>query len=188
MEKTALLIIDMQHDFVCKDGALCVRMAESTVAYIRKLLDYARESGWNIYHIIRQHDAAGRNADRYRKHLFTNGGKGYCVTGSYGAKIIEPLTPYPDENIIIKTRNSAFFHTDLEKMLRSDKIERVIISGTQYPNCIRATANDAMSLDYHTVIATDCCSAQSEEIASSNIRDMSNMGIECISLDEILKC
>ena len=63
--------------------------------------------------------------------------------------------------------------------------ENVIISGTQYPNCIRGTAADAMSYDYDVTVVTDCCSAKTPEIASANITDMENMGIECITLEEL---
>ncbi|MDY4153474.1 MAG: isochorismatase family protein, partial [Treponema sp.] len=65
------------------------------------------------------------------------------------------------------------------------KIKNVVISGTQYPNCIRGTATDAMSYDYDVIVVTDCCSAKTPEIANANIIDMKNMGIKCITLEEL---
>ncbi|MCQ2598586.1 MAG: cysteine hydrolase [Treponema sp.] len=183
--KTALLIIDMQKDFVLPGRTLCVDGALPTVPAIRKLLDFARKSGWTVIHVIREHDEKGINVDKPRRHLFQNGGKGYCVAETEGCLIMEDLKPIDGELIVKKTRNSAFFGTNLDSILRRLQIERVVISGTQYPNCIRGTAADAMSFDYDVTVVTDCCSAKTEEVAASNILDMKNMGIECISSSEL---
>lgn len=66
-------------------------------------------------------------------------------------------------------------------------VKTVVLAGTQYPNCVRGTANDAMSYDYETVVCTDACSAKTPEVAAANVFDMKNMGIKCISLDEVEK-
>lgn len=70
-------------------------------------------------------------------------------------------------------------------ILRRLKIDTLLIAGTQYPNCVRGTATDAMSHDYNTIVVTDACSAQTDEIAATNIRDMKNMGITCVTLAEL---
>lgn len=184
---TALLVIDMQNDFLLPGRPLYVDGAMPTVPQIKKLLDYARSNAWTVIHVIREHDINGNNVDKPRRYLFENGREGYCVAGTEGAQIIEELQPQDDEIIIKKTRNSAFFGTNLDSVLRRLEIKNVIISGTQYPNCIRGTAADAMSYDYDVTVVTDCCSAKTLEIASANITDMKNTGIECISLEELQK-
>lgn len=70
-------------------------------------------------------------------------------------------------------------------MLRRMGVKTVVLCGTQYPNCVRGTANDAMSYDYETIIDTDACSAKTPEVAVANVFDMKNMGIKCLSLEEI---
>lgn len=184
---TALLVIDMQNDFLFPDRPLCVDGAMPTVPQIKKLLEYARSNAWTVIHVIREHDINGINADKPRRYLFENGREGYCVAGTEGAQIIEELHPQDDEIIIKKTRNSAFFGTNLDSVLRRLGVKNVVISGTQYPNCIRGTAADAMSYDYDVTVVTDCCSAKTPEIANANITDMRNMGIECISLEDLQK-
>lgn len=186
MNKIALLIVDMQRDFVEADGALSVAGAAATVPAVARLLEHARREGWLVVHVIRLHDPEGRNADMTRRHLFTDGGKGYCVEGTRGAEIVDELTPIDGEETVVKTRNSGFLHTRLEGLLRSRGVARVVVAGTQYPNCVRATANDAMSLDFDAIVATDACSAQTPEIAAANITDLRNMGIRCQSVSEII--
>jgi len=185
--ENAILIIDMQNDFVLPGAPLCVAGARETVPSIKKFLEYGREKKWKIIHVVREHDSAGTNADKPRRHLFENGGKGYCVSGSEGAKIVEGLEPLENETVLKKTRNSAFFGTNLDSLLRRMKVERVFIAGTQYPNCIRGTAADAMCLDYDVTVVTDCCSAKTSEIAAANILDMENMGIRCVMLEKVIE-
>ena len=48
-----------------------------------------------------------------------------------------------------------------------------------YPNCVRGTANDAMSYDYETVVCTDASSSKTPEVAAANVSDMKYMGIKC---------
>lgn len=182
--KNALLIIDMQNDFVLPEAPLHVAGAAATIPVIKKVLELARSRNWERIHIIRQHRRDGSDTESWRVSLFTKG-PGVCVPGTDGARIVEELTPTADEHIIAKCRFSAFFQTSLDLLLRRLGVQNVIITGTQYPNCVRGTAVDAMSLDYRTIVVTDACSAQSEEIALSNIRDMRNMGIACITAAEL---
>ena len=158
----AILVIDMQNDFVDPKGKLCVAGAKATIPDIQKLL------------VIRPHRSSGVDVDAPRIPLFLDGKGGYCVPGTWGGALADGLRPDSSDIILPKYRNSAFFHTNLDDMLRR-----------QYPNCVRGTANDAMSYDYETIIDTDACSAKTPEVAAANVFDMKNMGIKCLSLVEI---
>lgn len=175
----ALAIIDMQKDFVLPGGAACVAGALATVPVLVRLLAQARESGWPIFHVHRLHRPDGSDAERTRRHLFRDG-KGICVEGSDGAEIIPELTPLPGEYRLVKRRFSAFLGTEFDLMLRGLGASTLILCGTQYPNCVRGTAVDAMARDYRGIVVTDACSAQTPEIARANVTDLANMGIECV--------
>lgn len=181
----ALLIIDMQNDFVLPGAPLCVENAAATVPTIRTLLDRARASGWPVFHVIREHSRDGVDVEQGRVALFTDG-SGICVPGTDGARIVDGLEPQTNEYIIRKRRFSAFFQTELDMMLRRLGIRTLLLTGTQYPNCIRGAAVDAMSLDYHAIVVTDACSARTDAVAAANILDMRNMGITCVPLAELV--
>jgi nicotinamidase-related amidase len=182
---TAVLVIDMQNDFVLPGAPLCVSGAKATIPAIAQLLDHARRYGWVVVHIIRQHDASGCDAEPFRRHLFENS-SGFCVKGSHGAEIVDELQLKNGDYQVVKTRFSGFFKTELNQLLQRLGIKRLVLAGTQYPNCIRATAVDAISLDYETIVCTDTCSAASPEVAAANTYDLEHMGIECISLTTII--
>ncbi|MCQ2204268.1 MAG: cysteine hydrolase [Bacteroidales bacterium] len=183
--ETAIIIIDMQNDFVDPKGALCVAGAKATIPSIDDLAKYGRSKGWQVIHIIREHRPNGLDVDQPRVKLFTDGKPGYCVPGTWGCKIVDGISIEPEDMTVVKFRNSAFFQTQLDLILRRMGVTRVILAGTQYPNCVRGTANDAMSLNYETICCLDACSAKTPEVAEANIYDMRNMGIQCISLKEI---
>jgi nicotinamidase-related amidase len=54
----------------------------------------------------------------------------------------------------------------------------------QYPNCIRATALDSVSYDYNTTVITEATAGADDEIALSNIRDLRNIGVKCLTFSE----
>ena len=179
-----LLVIDMQRDFVA-DGAPCrVAGAKATVPAIARALDSARSRGWGVVHVIREHHHDGSDAETFRRHLF-GGGKGVCGAGTPGAGIVDELKPEASDYVVVKTRFDAFHATRLELLLRSLGAERLYIAGTQYPNCIRATAVGALERDYEVTVLTDCCSAATPEVAQSNILDLRAMGIRCVPYAEL---
>ena len=183
----AILVIDMQNDFVDPKGKLCVAGAKATVPAINKLITYGRSKNWKVVWVTRDHRPSGVDVDAPRIPLFVDGKTGYCVPGTWGGALVDGLKPEKEDIMSPKYRNSAFFNTNLDLMLRRMGVKTVVLAGTQYPNCVRGTANDAMSYDYETVICTDACSAKTPEVAAANVFDMQNMGIKCISLDEVEK-
>jgi nicotinamidase-related amidase len=184
METSALLIVDMQNDFVLPDSPFHVAGAMATVPTIIKLLNSYREHSLPIFHIVREYRADGSDIEHFRYPGFMEG-QTYAIPGTNGCDIVDELKPLPGEYRIVKRRFSAFMNTELDLMLRRKDIEHVVITGTQYPNCIRATAYDAVALDYQVTVVTDATSAASNDIAECNIRDMENIGIRCISSSEL---
>lgn len=183
---TGLLIVDMQNDFVLEGSAFRIAGALATLPSVRALLDTARQRQWLVTHVVREHRADGSDVEKPRREAFLKSG-GYAVAGTRGADIVEELEPKPNELRIVKTRFSGFMHTDLDLRLRRHGIRRVVLCGTQYPNCIRATAFDALSLDYDVTVVTCATSAETPEAAEANIHDLRNVGITCVSLDALLR-
>ena len=184
LSNPALLVVDMQNDFVLPGGPATVAGASATIPAIARLLDYARGRSWPVIHVIREHRADGSDVEYTRRELFQNGG-GICVAGTPGARIVAELTPHSGDYVLTKQRFSAFLGTELDLLLRRLRIRTVIMAGTQYPNCIRATAVDALGRDYRVIVATDACSAQTERVAANNIEDMRSMGITCLTFQEL---
>lgn len=183
---SAILVIDMQNDFVLPGAPLEVAGAYATLPAIGKFLDYGRAMGWAVIYVCRIHRASGADAELFRRHFFEEG-RPFCVVGTEGAEVVAAISPHEGDYVVTKRRFSAFFGTDLDILLSGLGVRSIYITGTQYPNCVRSTAVDSMSRDYLTVVVTDCCSAATEAVAAANVADLRNMGIPCIASAEIMK-
>lgn len=174
----AILVVDMLNDFVLPNAPMRVEGALATVPAIARFLAWGREHEWAVIYINREHRASGIDAEMTRRHFFEEG-RPFCVPGTPGAQVVDALAPAAGDIIVSKQRFSAFMGTDLDLVLRGLGAGTVFVTGTQYPNCIRATAVDAMCLGYLTIVCTDCCSAATPAVAEANVHDLRMMGIEC---------
>lgn len=182
----ALIIIDMQNDFVLPGAPACVAGAYATIPCIRRLLDFFRASGWPVFHVTREYRADGSDIEFTRLDEFLNKGP-YILKGSKGCDVVDSLAPLEGEYRIVKNRFSGFMNTELDFILRRLGATHLVICGTQYPNCVRATIFDAISYGYPVINIIDGTSAQTPSIAEANILDLRNIGIDCINLDEFFK-
>jgi nicotinamidase-related amidase len=182
-KKHALIIIDMQNDFVLPGAPACVTGAVASIPKIREALGFFRNKTLPVFHVIRAYRADGSDIEITRFKGFTQE-KPYCVPSTKGAEIVEELKPLPGEYQVIKNRFSGFMQTELDFMLRRLGITHIAVCGTQYPNCIRTTIFDGISYGYHVILLTDATSAQTPEIAEANIRDIANIGVECLTVAE----
>lgn len=183
-KNTALFIIDMQNDFVLPTSPFCIAGAQKTVPNILAVLNQFRIRNDPVFHIVREHREDGSDIESFRYAGFVQGRK-YAVPGTKGCEIVEELKPKDSEYTIIKKRFSGFMNTELDSILRRLQISNIVMTGTQYPNCVRATAFDAVALGYHVTIITDATSAQTDEIANANIIDLENIGVYCIRSSEL---
>ena len=183
-DKTVLLMIDMQKAFVEPGAALCIEGAKATVPACEAALTDARALGIRIIWIKREYREGGSDMEiPRRKAMEEQGITGVLSPGSTGINSVEEpdgLTRLDDEMVIIKPRWSAFFGTDLDRILKEAGIRNVILAGTTTPNCIRTTCYDAIAYDYRTIILARCTSSSTEEIQHSNLEDMRRAGAEII--------
>jgi len=184
-KKYALIIIDMQNDFVLPGAPACVAGAYVTITCIKRALDFFRTHHFPVFHVIREYRADGSDIEFFRLPDFLNN-KRYGVPGTKGCDIVDDLSPVEGEYRIIKNRFSGFMNTELDFMLRRVRATHLVICGTQYPNCVRATIFDAIAYGYPVINITDATSAQTQQIAEANIVDLKNIGVNCISFEEFL--
>jgi nicotinamidase-related amidase len=184
-KKSALLIIDMQNDFVLPGAPACVSDAYNTIDTVKELLDFFRLNKKPVFHVIREYRKDGSDVEITRHKNFMEDIK-FVVANTEGSKIVEKLQAVEGEYVIVKNRFSAFMNTELDFILRRLEISTLAICGTQYPNCIRATAYDAVSYGYEVKVITDATSAENKQIAEANITDLTNIGIPCLTLKEYI--
>lgn len=181
----ALLIIDMQNDFVLPGGPVHVAGAASTIPAIKSMLEAFRTNEHPVFHITREYRPDGSDVEKLRQKDFLKH-QAFVLPGTKGSEIVDQLAPIPGDYRVIKNRFSGFMFTELDLMLRRLNISHLVVTGTQLPNCVRATVFDALCLDYDVTLITDGCSAQTSEIARANITDMANVGVRCVGSEQFI--
>jgi nicotinamidase-related amidase len=167
---TALVIVDMQHDFVDADGVfgqmgIDLSMYAESRPHLASLLATARECGVTVVHIQntvlskRLSDSPAQIRFNLRMHAAARPDETplrYTVPGTAGHKFAREFTPQSSELVVRKFRSSGFWGTNLDMMLRSNGIKTVVMTGCTTEGCVESTARDAMFNDYYVVIAQDC--------------------------------
>jgi nicotinamidase-related amidase len=184
MKRPALLIIDMQNDFVLEGKPLRVPQARAVIPKILELLGLFRKRNLPVFHIVRVHRKDGSDVEIIRQDIFRK--QPFAVEGTKGAEIIDELSPLPDEYVIPKIRMSAFIGTKLDLMLRNLCVSDLVVTGIQTPNCVRTTVFDAIAYNYPVVLADDAAGAQNDEIHAANVRDMANIGVRILKVRDVI--
>ncbi|XP_057968476.1 probable inactive nicotinamidase At3g16190 [Malania oleifera] len=184
-KNTALLVIDMQKDFILEDGLLRVDGGKAIVPSVIKAVEVARQRGILVVWVVREHDPLGRDVELFRQHLYSAEKPGPTSKGSLGAELVDGLVIMEGDYKLVKTRFSAFFATHLHSYLQSSGINNLVVIGVQTPNCIRQTVFDAVALDYQSVtVIVDATAAATPNIHIANIFDMKNVGVATPTLQE----
>lgn len=187
MEKSALIMIDMQRGFIDRRSPLCIAGAEATILPCAELIRRCHRAGIPVIYAVRHYRADGSDVEKARREVWEKGGRplSECCDDAVSDAFPEEFELLPDDRVMIKPRFSAFFHTSLDLVLRRLGIERVLLAGTTTPNCIRTTCYDALSLDYDVTVLSDCTSSVTEQVQRQNLEDMARVGARIASSAEL---
>jgi nicotinamidase-related amidase len=165
----ALMIIDMQRDFVDPGGfgeALGndVSLLRKAIAPARKVLEAARAKKMLVIHTREGHRPDLGDlppSKKLRGHLKTGiGDKGpmgrILVRGEYGHDIIDELKPAPGEPVVDKPGKGAFYATDLDSILHNRGIRQLVVCGVTTEVCVNTTVREANDRGYDCLVLEDC--------------------------------
>lgn len=172
---SALLVIDMQRDFLCEGAPLEGYKCRDIVPNVKKLIEHARKRGIPVMWAIHMHSSHGGDMglmeDMWPKTGPRGGG---LVKGREGAKIYDELPqPLDSEVVIEKHRYSAFFQTDLELHLRALGVDTLIITGMHTNICCQTTARDGFMRDFKIVFVSDGVASFTPELHRAGLVDIS---------------
>ncbi|XP_077219119.1 putative inactive nicotinamidase At3g16190 isoform X2 [Tasmannia lanceolata] len=130
--QTALLVIDMQNDFILPGAPMHVAGGPAIVPAVVKAVEIARDHGISIIWVVREHDPFGRDVELFRRHLYGDGKERPTSKGTKGAELVEGLVIEEGDYKVVKTRFSAFFATNLHSLLQSNGIKNVVVVANIY--------------------------------------------------------
>jgi biuret amidohydrolase len=167
-KRTALVMIDMQRDFVEPGGfgeALGndVSLVRTAIEPCRRVLAAAREAGMLVIHTREGHRADLTDCPPAK---LTRGGKTFIgtqgpmgrilVRGEKGHDIIPELYPQTGEPVVDKPGKGAFYETDLHLILQNRDIRTLIVCGVTTEVCVTTTVREANDRGYECIVPQDC--------------------------------
>jgi|GEM_PF-1724028 len=176
----ALLLIDLQNDFLADDGRLRVGrdQVEGLLAAVQDLVTAARTAGAPVAHIVNAFPRWSVG-NLFRKFA--------AIEGSYGAQL-DPRGPAPaaGEPTFEKAANDAFHRPALAHWLSDQGVRRVILAGVFANACVADTARGAARHGFEVLVATDAVAAGSPKGRQSGIVRMNRRGATTLPTHDII--
>lgn len=189
LDRTALIIIDMQRDFLEPGGfgemlGNDVSLLKAAVAPCKIVLEAARAAGMLVVHTREGHRPDLSDAPPIK---LAKGNPRQCIgapgpmgriliRGEPGHDIIPALYPIDGEPVVDKPGKGAFYQTDLDLMLRNHGIENLIVCGVTTEVCVNTTVREANDRGYRCVVLGDCCASYFPEFHDMGLKMIKAQG------------
>ena len=183
---TALVVIDMQRDFLLPGGfgetlGNDVSLLQKVVPPLAEVLAAARASGMLVIHTREGHlpdlsDCPPAKLQRGKpsQRIGDMGANGrILIRGEYGHDIIDELAPIDGEIVIDKPGKGAFYATELQAVLEKGGITHLIVTGVTTEVCVHTTVREANDRGYDCIVLSDC--------VGSYFPEFQRVGLEMVS-------
>ena len=189
LARTALIIIDMQRDFLEPGGfgetlGNDVTRLQAAVGPCKAVLEAARKSGMLVIHTREGHrpdlsDAPPAKVQRGAPsmRIGDEGPMGrILVRGEPGHDIVSALYPAAGEPVIDKPGKGAFYETDLGSMLKNRGIENLLVCGGTTEVCVNTTVREANDRGYRCIVVGDACASYFPEFHEMGLKMIKAQG------------
>ncbi len=187
IQKAALLVIDMQNDFLKPNSLLLTEGGVAILNNLKKLISSCRKQKIPVIftaHVHKDPKIDGGMTAKWWPELMK---KRALVYGRKGVEIYEALAPRPTEPVIYKHRYSAFYNTNLEVILRGLRVEDVIITGVMTNICCESTARDAFFRDFRIFFVADATGSVTEDLHLGALRNLAYAFAYITTTGEVLR-
>lgn len=169
----ALILIDFEEEWRNKKSDYYLGEFKNKIENAKRLLKTCRENGITII---------------FTRHIEPDPTPAFAK-GTKNIEIINELKPLPNEKIVEKNKISPFYKTDLEKYLKKNKIDELIVGGIMTNLCVRSTISEAYDRDFKLILSKDTCVSDSVSTDKNTIKDLKNTRpeVEVLSTSEIIK-
>ena len=165
--KTALLVIDLQEDFLSTTGYFArsgydPAPLRAILPTVNRLIQAARAVGIQIIHTRQGYlaDLADMTPyEKWRRQRAGLEGTDVLLRSSSGFQLVSDLDVAPQDIIVDKTCNSAFTYTDLEHILQARGITHLLFSGCTTDVCVHTTLREACDRNFQCLTVSDACAS-----------------------------
>ncbi len=201
IDKSALIVVDMQNDFVHPDGGFAHRARENpeakidfpfiagTVPQVAQLIAAFRKAGRPVVYIAHvlkpdYSDAQFPYWRATRGSLSDN--RTFITEGSWGAQIIDDLKPQDGEHVVIKKGFGGFSNTPLDTILRNLGVNTCVVSGVTTCVCVSTTVRGGVEHNYRMILVSDAVAEVHRDTHEAELKTMQRVFAEVKSTAEVV--
>jgi nicotinamidase-related amidase len=159
---TALIVVDMLNTYDHPDAEPLAESAGGMVENLSQMIDAARAQDMFVVYVNDNHGDWGAGANKLADE---------ALQGAH-PELVEPIRPWRGVPFVVKARHSIFYETQLEYMLHSEDIERIILTGQVTEQCILYSALDGHVRHFDLSVARDCVAHIDERLAGAALEMM----------------
>jgi ureidoacrylate peracid hydrolase len=198
--RSALIVVDMQNDFLHKDGSFGNRAREhpeaaidfpflmGTIPHVQRLAEAFRAANRPIVYVAHVLKSDYSDAAFPYWRIGINPGEGnhsHCVEGTWGAQIVDELKPQQGEHLVVKKGFGGFANTQLDTVLRNMAVNTCVVAGVTTCVCVSNTVRGGVEHNYRMVIAEDGVAEVNRQTHASELATMQRLFADVMSVDDI---
>jgi nicotinamidase-related amidase len=199
ISSSALIIVDMQNDFVHPDGEFARRARESpaaeidmpflmgTIPQVRRLAGAFRNAGRPVIYVAQVLKPDYSDAQiPYWRFGRPAGNRTFIVEGTWGAQIVDDLKPVEGEHLVIKKGFGGFANTPLDTILRNLGVTTCIVSGVTTCVCVSTTVRGGVEHNYRMIVVKDAVAEVSRDTHAAELKTMARVFADVRTTDEVV--
>jgi len=182
MEKAAIILMDFVNDVVHPEGRFAfsatVVQNRKTIDKVNQLIQFGRSHHYPIIFVIMGFSPDYREAPFHSPLFSIYKEKKAFLLNTWGCALYESIQKKEEDYVVIKHRISAFYGTNLDPILRSNRIERIYVAGVATDMSVQSTIRDAHDRDYKVTCVADACASRDQithDAALLSIRRIANI-------------
>jgi ureidoacrylate peracid hydrolase len=196
--RSALIIVDMQNDFVHPEGGFAYRARENpedkidlpflmgTIPRVRRLADAFRKAGRPVVYIahVLKPDYSDAQFPYWRVTRGSNN-RTFITEGTWGAQVVDELKPHDGEHLVVKKGFGGFANTPLDTILRNLDVNTCVVAGVTTCVCVSTTIRGGVEHNYRMIIVGDAVAEVHRDAHEAELKTMQRAFAEVKSVDEV---
>jgi nicotinamidase-related amidase len=203
IDRSALIIVDMQNDFLHPDGGFAhiarehpeadidMPFLRGTIPQVSRLADAFRSAGRPVVYVahVVKPDYSDAAFPYWRIGVGpSSGNRTFIVEGTWGAQIVDELKPRDGEHLVVKKGFGGFApSTPLDTILRNLNVNTCVVTGVTTCVCVSTTVRGGVEHNYRMILASDAVAEVSREAHDAELRTMDRLFADVRSSDEIIE-
>jgi ureidoacrylate peracid hydrolase len=202
IDKSAFLIVDMQNDFLHRDGSFSYFAREhpeakidmpfliGTIPNVKRLADAFRAAGRPVVYLahVLKPDYSDASFPYWRLGMEpASGNRTHCVEGTWGAQIIDDLKPKEGEHLVVKKGFGGFSNTPLDTVLRNLGVTTCVVSGVTTCVCVSTTVRGGVEYNYRIILVSDAVAEVDQATHEAELKTMARIFADVKTTDEVVR-